>query len=339
MSGEDKKFKFDVVIGNPPYQEDRKGTSKTALPIYNDFMDGAYEVADKVELITPARFLFNAGRTPKSWNKKMLSDKHLKVIFYEKDSKKVFANTEIKGGVTVTYWDRQEDFGAIGVFTEYPTANSILHKIQKISVDYMRDICGVATKFNIKNLFANFNEYAGHERRMSSNVLKFKCFYDEDRPNSIRIYGIMNNSRVYRNIDSEYVDLTDNFINRYKIILPKADGNGGFGDTLTNPEILSPGTGFTHTFFSVGSFDTKLEAENALKYVKTKFSRMALSVLKVTQDNSPAKWEYVPLQDFTSSSDIDWSKSIPEIDQQLYKKYNLPSEEIDFIETHVKEMD
>lgn len=335
---DDKKFKFDVVIGNPPYQDDRKGTSKTALPIYNNFMDEAFKISDKVELITPARFLFNAGRTPKKWNKKMLSDKHLKVLFYEKDPRKVFSNTEIKGGVAVTYWDRQQDFGAIGVFTEYPIANDILHKIQKSSKEYMSEICGVATKFNTENLFADFSEYEGHERRMSSNVLSFKCFYDESKPDSIRIYGIVNNSRNYKNIDSKYVDLNDDVINKYKIVLPKADGNGGFGDILTNPEILGPKTGFTHTFFSVGSYETKLEAENGLKYIKTKFLRLMLSFLKVTQDNSPAKWKYVPLQDFTESSDIDWSKSIPEIDQQLYKKYGLNEDEINFIETKVKEM-
>lgn len=72
--------------------------------------------------------------------------------------------------------------------------------------------------------------------------------------------------------------------------------------------------------------------------VKTKFARAMLGILKITQDNPRDKWAYVPLQDFTSHSDIDWSKSIPEIDQQLYKKYNLSPEEIDFIETHVKEM-
>lgn len=75
-----------------------------------------------------------------------------------------------------------------------------------------------------------------------------------------------------------------------------------------------------------------------MKYTKTRFARALLSVLKVTQDNTPAKWKYVPLQNFTSSSDIDWSKSVHEIDQQLYKKYGLTNEEIQFIETNVKEM-
>lgn len=91
---------------------------------------------------------------------------------------------------------------------------------------------------------------------------------------------------------------------------------------------------------SIGSFEklSEAEAEACLKYIKTKFARALLGVLKVTQHNSPDKWKYVPLQDFTSTSDIDWSKTIPDIDQQLYKKYGLSNDEINFIETHVKEM-
>lgn len=105
------------------------------------------------------------------------------------------------------------------------------------------------------------------------------------------------------------------------------------------PSIEPPGTGSTESFFSIGAFDTLDEAQAALKYVKTKFARTMLGVLKTTQDITPQKWEHVPLQDFTSSSDIDWSKSIPEIDQRLYKKYGLDEKEIAFIESHVKEME
>ena len=132
--------------------------------------------------------------------------------------------------------------------------------------------------------------------------------------------------------------MNDTLISKFKIILPKADGDGTFGDTLTKPEILPPNSGYTHTFLGIGGFNKRIEAESALKYIKTKFSRALLGVLKITQDLNADKWKYVPLQDFSSNSDIDWSKSIAEIDQQLYKKYGLSQEEIDFIETHVKEM-
>lgn len=97
--------------------------------------------------------------------------------------------------------------------------------------------------------------------------------------------------------------------------------------------------GYTYTFIGVGKFNNIEEAEACLKYVKTKFARAMLGILKITQDNTPEKWKYVPLQNFTENSDIDWSKSIPEIDQQLYKKYGLTEDEINFIETKVQAMD
>lgn len=87
---------FDYVIGNPPYQEDRRGESNTALPVYHNFMEAVYEVGTVVELITPARFLFNAGRTPKAWNSKMLNDEHLKVLKYESDASKIFQWLRLK---------------------------------------------------------------------------------------------------------------------------------------------------------------------------------------------------------------------------------------------------
>lgn len=85
---DNKKFKFDVVIGNPPYQEETAGTSSSDKPIYNLFMDEVYKISNIAELITPGRFLFNAGATPKAWNRKMLSDKHLKVLYFETNSAK-----------------------------------------------------------------------------------------------------------------------------------------------------------------------------------------------------------------------------------------------------------
>ncbi len=133
----------------------------------------------------------------------------------------------------------------------------------------------------------------------------------------------MKKKRSFRYISYEYVDLSDTNIQKYKIIMPKADGNGAFGSIITMPEILPPASGFTHTFLGLGGFETKDEAKAALKYIKTKFARALLGVLKVTQDLNADKWKYVPLQDFTPTSDIDWSKPIAEIDRQLYKKIRL----------------
>lgn len=125
------KHLFNFCIGNPPYNADFDNSGDNgnfAKPVYNDFMDAANKVADKVELIHPARFLFNAGSTPKTWNTKMLNDPHFKVLNYEEDASKVFSNTEIKGGIAITYHDDSKNFGAIQVFTKYAELNAIMKK-------------------------------------------------------------------------------------------------------------------------------------------------------------------------------------------------------------------
>jgi len=112
--------KFDVVIGNPPYQEEAQGDATNQMPIYHLFMEAAYEVGRKSVLITPARFLFDAGYTPKAWNAKMLSDPHLTVAHYVPNSAALFPGTDIKGGVAVTYRDESASREPIGLFTKHP---------------------------------------------------------------------------------------------------------------------------------------------------------------------------------------------------------------------------
>ena len=341
-------MKFDYVIGNPPYQETLQNTSDK--PIYNDFMDASYQISDKVELITPARFLFNAGSTPKAWNQKMLSDEYLKVLLYEPDSSKIFSNTDIKGGVAVTYRDTNKKVGAIGDFTPYQELNSILHKV-KNRKDFLT-ICNIIiTSFAYhftEKMHHDYPEAAGLLSRGHANDLKsnafdrlpmiFKDRKPEDGYDYIQILGRQNNERTYKYIRRDYVNQVEN-LDKYKLFIPKANGTGAFGETLTLPEVCNPGIGSTESFVGIGLFDSMDESENALKYIKTKFARAMLGVIKITQDLTPTKWKYVPLQDFKSSSDIDWSQSIANIDKQLYKKYNLSDEEINFIENNVKEME
>lgn len=335
-----REMKFDFVIGNPPYQSERQGTSKTAQPVYHTFMTEAFKVGKVVELITPARFLFNAGGTPKAWNEKMLSDEHFKVLEYEADGSKLFANTEIKGGVAITYRDSENKCGAIGIYSTDPELNTILSKVKKHSKgNAMLSSFGfVASKFSGKDFYADYPEYAAHERRMSSNVLNFSCFHEQKKQDDVGIYGLIKLKRTMLYISKRYVDMADSNIDKYKIVIPKACGVGAFGETLSNPEILEPMTGFTHTFLGLGGFESVDEASAALNYIKTKFARALLGVLKVTQDLNADKWRLIPLQDFTPASDIDWSASVADIDRQLYRKYGLSEEEITFIETNVKEM-
>lgn len=342
-------MKFDFVIGNPPYQDESVGEQKTYMPpVYNQFMDAAYTLSDKVELITPARFLFDAGSTPSAWNKKMLNDKHLKVLEYEPDSSKVFANNEIKGGVAITYRNAKEDYGAIEIFSPHEELNTIIKKCRaKDEKDSLASIVYTQVRFNLESLYKDYPQYKdilgskGKDRRFRNNIFdKVALFQDSPQGDSdIKVLGVHNNKRLWKFIDKRYVDLEHENLKQWKVLLSRANGAGRFGETISEPVVVGPMIGYTQTFIGFGSFDKQVEAESVAKYLKTKFARTLLGMLKVTQDNDRGVWKLIPLQDFTSSSDIDWSKSVHEIDEQLYDKYGLTKEERDFIETHVKEME
>lgn len=342
---------FDYVIGNPPYQEEfsADGNKTYAAPVYNDFIDAVDSVAEKVELIHPARFLFNAGSTPKAWNQKKLEDPHFKVLKYEEDATKVFPNTDIKGGVAITYHDHNQNFGAIGTFTPFVEMNSVLHKIESVE-DFVSftSICVSSYAYHFTNELHTENPSIkekmskGHDYDLKSNVIDkltsiFLLNKPKDGEHYLTVFGRSKNQRVYRYIKDKYISKIIN-TDAFKVIISAATGTGQFGETIAEPIIGEPGVITTETFSSIGQFKTEQEAGNCLKYIKTKFVRSLLGVLKKTQHLTPENWKYVPIQDFTTSSDIDWTKSVHEIDLQLYRKYGLDESEIDFIETHVKEM-
>ena len=118
-----------MEVRNPPYQDDTILNSRKP-PVYHLFMDEASKVAGKVELITPARFLFNAGQTPKEWNRKMLSDRHFKILYFEPNGELVFPNTDIKGGVVISYRDINIDQNPIEIFSPFQELNSIRKKVE-----------------------------------------------------------------------------------------------------------------------------------------------------------------------------------------------------------------
>ena len=348
LKGVKRKMKFDFAIGNPPYQDNTIGENDTfAPPVYNIFMDETLKFADKVELIHPARFLFNAGSTPKLWNKKMLNDKNFKIISYISKSSDLFPNTDIKGGIVISYHDNQKDYGAIEIFTPFWELNNILHRITSYyEFISLSSIIESAYSYHFTPLLYEENPKLstrlskGHKYDLKSNVFDLlpEVFADEKiNDKYIKILGRQDNQRTYKWIKRSYVTNTVN-LEKYKVFIAGANGSGAIGEVLSTPLIGTPLTGNTESFISIGAFDKLENAENCMKYVKTKFARTLLGLLKVTQAITPGKWKYVPLQDFTENSDIDWSKSIHEIDLQLYKKYNLDDTEIEFIEKNVKEM-
>ncbi|MFL8888310.1 Eco57I restriction-modification methylase domain-containing protein [Helcococcus kunzii] len=352
----EREMKFDVVIGNPPYQEQETRRNRNDA-LYHIFMEEAYKISPRVLLITPARFLYNIGSTPQYWNKKMLNDEHLKVVFFDQNSTKIFPNTDIKGGVAITYRDLDKNFGAIKTFTPFIELSSILKKVEdkepKENLGF-GSLMYVQNKLNLntiekydKNLLKKLGSN-GKERRLVSSIFDTlsELFHDveKDKDLFIKIIGRQNNVRTFKWARKEFIEDNGNLY-KYKVILPAANGSGAIGEVLSTPLIGEPLIGepligYTQTFISLGAFNSLQEAKNCMKYIKGKFSRVMLGIKKVTQNNKTKEtWSKVPLQDFTDLSDIDWSKSIPEIDQQLYKKYSLDQKEIDFIETNVKEME
>lgn len=345
-----KTLKFSAVVGNPPYQLTNKGDGNGADSLYNLFLDLGKDLGSLNTMIHPARFLFNAGKTPKSWNESFLNNEHYKVVNYWANSADVFPRVDVKGGIAITLYNEHDTFTPIGFFSPYEELRSILSKVEKLEEKSFSTIVGPRELYGLtQTLYDEFpylesRPSKGHKYSLGANIFDlFPEIFLEDCPKGeenymARIYGRKDNVRCIKWVNRSYITQPDSFY-KYKVIIPKANGTGGaIGEVLSTPIIGEPIIGHTDTFLSIGQFETEAEAQACYKYVKTKFARTMLGTLKRTQDNPRSTWQNVPLQDFTESSDIDWSKSIHEIDEQLYAKYGLSDNEIQFIEDKVQTM-
>lgn len=332
-----KSVKFDIAVGNPPYQTEI-GDSPMAMPVYPQFMEETYRVARTVELITPARFLFNTGKTDKAWNAKMLTSKHLRVLGYISNNAKVFNGVDNRaGGFVITCWELDKEYEAIECFVPFQELNTILRKVLARGIVSLNIIMYAISSYT----FTNKSGYSG---AIPSNAFDRMpdVFLDRvsDTADYAVILGRQENQRVYRSIPKAYIHVPENFA-YYKVFLSK--GGHPLCDKpipmIPPPCIGKPYEGHTCTFCSVGRFALESEAQACLKYIKTKFARILLGVLKTTQNTPMDAWRFVPLQDFTVKSDIDWSVTVSEIDKQLYLKYGFTDDEIAFVDAHLKEME
>lgn len=344
-----KDVKINAIVGNPPYQEEGENTRKA--PIYHLFYDTAFNLAPIVTLITPGRFLFRVGQTPSEWMDKMLADSHFKVVDYFQKSIEIFPTVVIKGGVAIGLRDSAQDFGAIGFFSEFPQLISIMHKV-KSNNDF---VSGAFAKNVSSQGIYRFSDYAlsnipriieiqgkGTASKITSNAFEnlLEIFVDSEQEiggKGVQIMGRIKGQREIRWINAKYIQPCE-YLDYYNVFVPEANGTGAIGEVLSTPVIGVPVIGHTDTFLSIGKFASAQEASACLKYVKSKFARCMLGTLKATQHNPKDTWANVPMQDFTEHSDIDWSKSVAEIDAQLYAKYGLSDEEIAFIESMIKPM-
>lgn len=341
---------FGIIIGNPPYQDEPVGDQKTFNgPIYNLFLDESYGLAPLVEMIHPARFLSGAGGTPKPWNRQMLEDCHLRIAHYEGQSKKLFPDTEIKGGLAVSMRDKMVSHTPIKLFTPFAELKAIVRKVSgREDFESFSTIVFTRTAYRFTDLMHSEHPEAlgqlseGHPYDVSTNIFERlpQVFYTEipnDGKEYIQIIGRIGNDRTKKYIRREYIRPVEN-LDSYKVLMSNANNTGAYGEILTPPFLAEPKMGNTETFISIGKLQSASEAESVIKYLHTKFLRALLGILKTTQHLSPEKFRYVPLQDFTSHSDIDWTQSISDIDEQLYEKYALTTEECDFIKKNIKPM-
>jgi len=367
-----QEMKFNAVVGNPPYNETSDVNNRNN-PIYHYFYDLSEKLSQIYTLISPARFLFDAGLTPSAWNKKMLSDKHLQVVYYSSNSTTCFPNTAINGGVAIMMRNTYITNNPIVQFLPDENLRSLASKFNPNSPNSFKTIIFGGRsdlKFNSEFLkdypdspkdrlaFIQIKRPAvkqlgtNEEFELKTSTFEALPYAFEDQVKNTndyyRLFGLINNERGWKYVLKKYMTPrypNNNNIDKYKVFISEADGAAG---QVGNPipariigksEIGKPGDSCTSSFISAGAFNSEIEAVNCAKYLKTKFLRCLVGILKITQHNPPSVWAYVPVQDFTSSSDIDWSKPIEAIDRQLYEKYKLDLFEQSFIEEMIQSME
>lgn len=346
-------MKFDVVIGNPPYQEsDNQSGKGSAKPIYDKFIEIAIDLNPNIiTLITPSVW-FLGGKGLDQFRNNMLNDIHFKTFHNYITAKDVFPTVNLRGGVNYFVWSKYYDNSKTGI-------RVVTIQNNKVIDDGVREF-----KLSESDLFISENKALALLNRLvidnvidmayeTSDIMLYK-FVSERNPFGFttveKDFKIKNfdgaitmfaskGKKYYLNIDQ--IKKHRAWINKYKLFTPFANNIGtDLNDDNLNYIIGQPNEIANETFLTIGAdLDLNQQSTDALgKYLQTKFVRLLISLAKANQNGTQKTYRFVPLQDFTANSDIDWTKSVSEIDQQFYMKYGLDDTEIQFIETHVKEM-
>lgn len=336
----DELMKFNAIVGNPPYQVMDGGTDRGAVPIYHNFVKIAQKLSPNyISMIMPARW-YAGGRGLDEFRASLLADKHLSILYDYDTSKSLFPTVDIAGGLCYFLWDSsynglcnvynvgartteqmKRNLGEFGVFVRSNAAIPILEKVTHHSKSFLNSMVLSINPFGFRTFFrGKDNKEDGDIRILTSEG-----------------WGFVQRNEVKKS--TELIDFYKVLVGRFVPSNGELNVKPGEGyRVITTPQVINPGEINTETYIDVAALPTEIEASNYTKYLFTKFSRFLLkqsvSSLNVTKEC----FAFVPLQDFTSSSDIDWSVSIEEIDRQLYRKYNLSDEEIAFIEKTIKPM-
>lgn len=349
----DDKMNFDVIVGNPPYTEVIKkevntGSSKQLFPYF--IMSSMELSARYVSLITPSRWFVGgeqAGYFPKLRNYIKENNHFVKLVHFT-NYKDVFgSDVTIPGGINYFLSDNQYkgkvNFKTISDGKEFDSNRnlfeddldivladynvySILSKVRSCKFESYMDIVGEWNSYGVVGQAKFLNPITTEE--IFNKAIRVQCAYEKNR---------------YIKYDD--IPKKKSSITKWKVFTSK--GNGGAG-TLQDGKAVSiigksfvaePNSICTDSLIPIGCFDSEIEANSVKKYMSTKFLRFMVGILKVSQNIYRNVYRFVPMQDFTNESDIDWNKSIHEIDLQLYKKYNLTDDEINYIESKIKEIE
>ncbi len=332
-------MKFDVVIGNPPYQESDGGAGASAKPIYNQFVNVSKELGSTyLCIIMPSRWMAG-GKGLDEFRNAMLNDKHIAELHDFMHPEDVFPNTNNRGGVC--YFMRNVNYDntehKVKVVTHYENYSHSTHRALKTdNLDiFVRDsqAIGILDKIFKEGDVDTINNYIS-----AAKAFGFRTFFiEDDRFNNsadnlhdaIKCYG---RAGKVGYVEREEVQSHSEWIDKWKVYVPESNNIGTeLNDDNQNSFVGDPGTICTETYLVVGAeLDlTQEKASNLSNYLRTRFARFLLSLAKISQHGTGKTYRFIPLQDFSKS----WT------DAALYAKYGLTTEEIDFIESKIKPME
>ncbi len=324
----EQNMKFDVIIGNPPYQLETNGFGRQASPIYHKFIENALKLNPRyLSFIIPARW-YSGGMGLDDFRDMMLQNRHLRKIFDYPNASDCFAGVEIKGGVCYFLHDSDydgdcefkrkrggggtqsqdwRDLREFPVLIRFAKGIDIIRKVKQKQVKCYDEVVMGIDPFQFPT---NFEDY------------------EQDYfPNAVQLYGNKFVGWVARNKITKNTHLVD----QYKVLLAKAaEGSGEFPNRiLGKPIIAEPNSACTFTYLVIQSFHSREQAENCVAYIKTKFFRFMVALLKSTQDVNRGKFAFAPVMDLNQQ----WS------DEKLYDYFALSPDERAFIDEIVKQME
>ena len=320
------KMKFDVIIGNPPYQLSDGGFGASAMPLYHKFVQQAKALKPRyLTMIIPARW-YAGGRGVDDFRDEMLNDKRIRKLVDFPSSTECFPGVDIQGGVCYFLWDK-DNVGDCEITT-------ITHQEQDSSTrPLLENGCDVFIRYNkAVNIYRKVKKlgedsFAGIVSSMKP--LGLRTYVQGDSKKSAGAVKLYANKSVGWIAKSQIL-VNQQWLNKYKVFISRAYGMGDFPHPIISKPIFGePQSCCTETYLHIGPFDDEKTTKNVISYIKTRFFRFMVLLIKSTQDAPKRVYQFVPMQNFNE----EWT------DEKLYKKYKLTKDEIAFIESMVKPME